>query len=139
MTHWANAYVGKPYVSNGRDIDGFDCWGLVCLIYRDHLGVDLPSYGAIDAADLLRVAKEMEMGPYFGCWEPLDKPEPFCVVSMYGRAERSRRVVHVGVMVDEATLIHAQQKTHCAIERIDSPIIRNRVAGFWRYRNADAV
>lgn len=133
---WANEYVGKPYVSNGRGLDGFDCWGLVCLIYARQLGIQLPEYGAVDAADLLGVARSMDAEPAFGRWVRIAAPQPFAVVSMFGRAGQARRVVHVGVMVDERMMIHAQKKSHCAIERIDSPLIRSRIDGFWRHADA---
>ena len=37
---WLNKYIGMPYVAGGRDMDGADCYGLVCkLIVRDFRGV----------------------------------------------------------------------------------------------------
>lgn len=133
---WANQYVGVPYVSNGRGMDGFDCWGLIVLAYKHHRGIELPSYGVIDARRLLDVAHALYEGRVMGPWERVATPAPFDVVGMFGRVEGSRRVVHVGLVVDSQRLIHAQQKTHCAVERFDSPLIRNRIDAFWRYTDA---
>jgi cell wall-associated NlpC family hydrolase len=41
---WINDYVGVPYVPNGRNRSGWDCWGLVLAVYRDRLGVELPDW-----------------------------------------------------------------------------------------------
>lgn len=46
-------YLGIPYVERGRDRDGVDCYGLVFLIYREVLGIELPRYeGAPDWREL---------------------------------------------------------------------------------------
>ena len=42
--HWANDYVGIPYVSGGRDRDrdgGLDCYGLIRVVYAAELGVEI--------------------------------------------------------------------------------------------------
>ena len=36
MQHWAEKYIGKPWV-NGE----YDCWGLVRDVYKNELGVEL--------------------------------------------------------------------------------------------------
>ena len=60
---WTDDYIGIPFLPDGRDRDGLDCYGLVCLVYRDRLGVDLPGirgiYSRNTAGCLKRVARAM--------------------------------------------------------------------------------
>lgn len=49
MQHWANNYVGKPWVSGGRGPESFDCWGLLVWVYAHHYGRTLPEYAHHDA------------------------------------------------------------------------------------------
>ena len=49
-------YVGIPYADKGRETgngDALDCWGLLVKVYREQLGIELPSYSDryVTAAD----------------------------------------------------------------------------------------
>ena len=41
---WINEYIGTPYVSGGRDINGVDCYGLAKLVYAQEYGEQLPDW-----------------------------------------------------------------------------------------------
>lgn len=41
--HWAAKYVGIPYKIGGDDLSGADCWGLVRLVLRAELGLEMPA------------------------------------------------------------------------------------------------
>ena len=51
MAHWTTQYLEIPFKVHGRNETGLDCWGLVCLIYLEQFGIELPSY-ADDYTDL---------------------------------------------------------------------------------------
>jgi len=44
MRNWTHDYIGIPYKIRGRDADGLDCWGLICLIYRQKYKISLQQY-----------------------------------------------------------------------------------------------
>ena len=38
-------YIGIPFRDHGAGFDGCDCYGLVCLLYREEFGLYLPQVG----------------------------------------------------------------------------------------------
>ena len=54
MQHWAEKYIGKPWI-NGE----YDCWGLVREVYKNELGVELSSI-VTDATSLREVLCEFQ-------------------------------------------------------------------------------
>ena len=39
-----NKYIGVPWLVGGRTFEGFDCWGLVHLFFKNELHINIPSY-----------------------------------------------------------------------------------------------
>lgn len=131
---WWGAYVGLPFVDGGRDRAGCDCWGLVRLVYRDCLGIDLPSYGEISARDLIRVARAMGDGQAAPCWAAVEAvPVPYDVVLMRARGA-SRSVAHVGVAVDAARVLHTEAGRGAAVVPLSHISVAGRIVGLRRYR-----
>ena len=54
MQHWAEKYIGKPWI-NGE----YDCWGLVREVYKNELGVELSPI-VTDATSLREVLCEFK-------------------------------------------------------------------------------
>lgn len=119
MTWWAQ-YIGLPF-------ERAHCWGLVRLVYADRLGVMLPEYGEISAADLVRVARAIDSGQE--AWARVMQPQALDVTLMRGRS----RVWHVGVMTDPGHVLHTEQATGAVRVRVDDPTIAGRITGFRRY------
>lgn len=133
---WADRYVGIPFVSEGRDRTGLDCWGLVALVYRNELGIVLPAYGEISAFDLVRIAREVSSacdgaGPWRRC-EP--KPMAVAVMTATFTGERLRRApVHVGVFLDSSRILHAEANTDSCIVRASDRLVAPRMLGVFEY------
>lgn len=128
---WETRYVGIPFLDGGRDDKGLDCWGLVRAVYHDCLGVDLPTYGEINASDLLRVRRQIAEGSVSETWREVVEPREFDVAVM--RLPSGKGFGHVGVMLDARRVLHVERASATVIERIDTVIIRNRIMGFWRH------
>lgn len=127
---WSNAYVGLPWLDGGRDSAGLDCWGLVRLVYEDRFGVELPSLsdGYRDTRDFDAIANLYEVER---CdWIERPGPAPGDVVAF--------RIIgiplHVGVIVDARSFLHAWVERGTCLDRLTSPAWRPRILGFYRHR-----
>lgn len=133
---WHHAYIGIPFLDGGRTVAGADCWGLVRLIYRRELSVDLPSYGDTSAADLIRVARTMATDKDGEAWQSVEPGElkPFDVVVMrfIGRS----LIGHVGLAIDRVNVLHIERATSAVIVPRDHWSIRERIACYRRHRIA---
>lgn len=124
-----DAYVGLPFLERGRDRGGCDCWGLLRLVYRDCLGIDLPSYGdryetTQDAAGLQAlITGELEPWRLVGLETALD-----AVLLSEGGIIR-----HVGVVERPGLLLHVENGSTAVIEPYRTGRLKRRVVGFYRY------
>lgn len=127
---WWNKYVKIPFGEKGRSEDNVDCWGLVQLIYRKELGIELPSYlecyETTNDRDKLATVISSERA----CkWQEPEEPKEFDVIIL-----RMRGVpMHVGVVTKSGSMIHCARGIGTALERYDSMRWKNNVMGFARY------
>ena len=126
MAWWAR-YIGLPY-------DQAHCWELVRRVYADRAGIDLPTYGEIDARDLARVSRAIDAASDVEPWRVVDTPQALDVVRLSGRT----RVAHVGVMVDDKRLMHTEHATGCVLLTVTNPAIAGRIMGYRRHRDLAA-
>lgn len=128
---WAARFVGKPFRDGGRGPEAYDCWGVVCGVYRDCLGVELPLYGETRATDLRGVSRAVDAGKDGAEWRRVTDPQAFDVAVM--RLPSSARVGHVGVCDGQGRVLHAEAASGVALERADSAMIARRIVGYWRH------
>ncbi len=120
-----------PFVEKGRDFEGVDCWGLVLLGYRHVLGIELPSY--VDCYDKADVRGSRGLGrlivSHLPEWRRVSHPR-----AMDGALFLiNKRPVHMGLLVDEHRVLHAEEKAGIFIERLYSPLWAKRLEGIYRY------
>lgn len=131
---WTNDYVGIPFSLDGRTRDGLDCWGLVCLVYQEQHGVTIPSYEGVfrdnEPGTMLTIHKLMiEQRKQ---WRVVGHIKPFDLISL----RTGRHAFHVGLAVDAARFIHADDKAGaCIIEGINSPLWANRIECIHRHNS----
>lgn len=123
-----NKYIGLPYVSNGRDESGIDCWGLVRLFYKQEFNIDLPSYteeysGAYDT----RILGMMDL--YKHTWAQVSEPEVGSVIVFNILGEP----FHVGIYAGEDKFIHARDGMDSVLESVNSPKWAKRIEGYYKY------
>lgn len=94
MTEWVNAYVGIPYVANGADRTGVDCYGLLRLVAREQFGSELPEWYCPDDP-LLRTRHLTRGADTCGWKETPDPAEDFTVVAV----RKGKVTRHCGISV----------------------------------------
>lgn len=122
-------YIGIPYRSRGANADeGLDCWGLVCLYYRQQFQIGLPTY--LDGPR----AKESGVPAFVHQqlavqWQATSEPAlgDLLVLNVLGRP------FHVGIWIGNQKMLHTLDGHASVIERIDSPKWASRIEGFYRY------
>jgi len=125
-------YIGIPWVDMACGHDACDCWGLVRLIYREVLGLELPSFSGrlVTGEDSAAVANLINGER--GAWDELPAGREACfdVITMWD----GPHVSHVGMVVQPGLMIHVARGSTSAIERYRQGLRRPRIDGFFRYR-----
>lgn len=96
MMHWANHYLGLPWVSGGTGPDEFDCWGFVRHIMREHFNHEVPVID-VDATNLRSVLTAFRQHPELERYEVhQDNPQLGDVVLM----RHTKHPTHCGIWID---------------------------------------
>lgn len=127
-------YIGIPYKDNGRDINGIDCWGLVCLYYREELGIELPSYteeynGPTDK-NVIRA-----ISAYKDTWELTTTPDQGDVVlfNIYGEPR------HIGIYIGNNKFLHSREGRDSVVDSLASPRWASRLEGTYKYTETNSI
>lgn len=95
MSHWAEAYIGKPWANGACGPDAYDCHGIVRAAYLDQLDIYLP---VVDVNALSTLSAVRAVCHYdYSEWDEIGKPDrDFDVVEM----SLSKRPHHVGIYLN---------------------------------------
>lgn len=128
---WYNKYKNIPFKEKGRDENGVDCWGLVFLIYKNELGIELPDYlFDYDTTDQRAVLSKLIEEEKSSKWETVETPKEFDVVVL-----RMRGVpMHVGVVTKKNYMIHCAKGVDISHEHYGTARWKHKVAGFERWK-----
>lgn len=125
-------YVGIPFEDHGRSRNGLDCWGLVQLIYREKLGIEIPGfddrYASVKDKQTLKALIEGNMSD----WKkvPIEEVMAYDCMLMKGLLTD----YHIGVVLSRGMLIHVEGSHNGAvIENYNSLRLKNRLLGVYRH------
>lgn len=128
-------YIRIPFKSHGRDFSGCDCGGLVWLVYKNELGIELPDWRDMYSGTRIENSLELEetvstvLGEN-GVEVDLKDAKPFDVVSFRIR----NASMHVGLIINKHLFLHVMEgRTNVSIERLANPQWRGRVTGCFRH------
>jgi len=107
MTHlgdlgWINDYIGIPYIHNGRDMKGLDCYGLCKLIYQEEYSEELPDW-LLQEFDLKATNEAISSVVTSGSFTEVKEPSDGDFVVCF----RTRAAHHMGLYYGRGVL-------HCA-------------------------
>lgn len=124
-----NQYIGIPFAECGRGPQ-YDCWGLIWLMYREVLGISIPSYDSRYFS-----IKDVNVVNLFNDeikkWVNVSTPRMGDVALI----DINKQPRHVGFVVNPETkeMIHILRGCQSIMESWTIKLWRNRVAGFYRY------
>ena len=130
MYKWVGKYIGIPFVSNGRTMDGCDCYGLIRLILRNEYGKELPelSNDYSNALNLSETARLFEQKRPVIAAEKLSKPQEKAVVVITEHGVPA----HVGIVAGGGYILHTGAKTGSVCQRETHPGLCGRIEGYYR-------
>ena len=124
-------FVGLPFRTRGRDLAGVDCWGLVVLVYRHCLNIELPSYDD-HYLSLSRAEREHRASIINGektRWLPVSEPLTMSVALF----SQGGLPTHIGVVVDKRSMLHVHYGIDSVVEDFTTPKWHQRHMGFYIY------
>lgn len=123
ISEWMNQYIGLPF-------EECNCWQLICRVYRDQLAIQLPFLDDqyTDPYDREAISKlyETELARV---WLRVEIPKLFTAVVFRLQGQ----LWHVGMVVDEGTMLHTHYGIDSALERFTNRIWEHRLEGFYDY------
>lgn len=128
-------FMRIPFVSKGKSFSGCDCGGLVWLVYKEILGIELPDWTELYSGTRIEHSLELcetvsTMLGENGVEVPFSERRPFDVVAF--RVAGSP--IHVGLVTTKRVFMHTMQGyTRVEQARFDDPQWRDRVAGCFRH------
>jgi cell wall-associated NlpC family hydrolase len=131
--YWTDNYIEIPFKCDGEMREtGVDCWKLVCLIYRERLGIILPTFTGIFLDHSPETLKEVSrtMKEEKQKWIKVEKPAIYDVVLLRTGIMSN----HVGLVLDSRRMIHIMDGIDSCIEEYTGLQWKNRIEGFYRYR-----
>jgi len=127
-----NKYLGFPYKHQGRDVNGVDCWGLIKLVYKDFLNVDLLDTKEDYANDWAVQGKNYFIENYYKEWDKTENPILLDIVlfkNINGIAN------HAGLYLSQNKILHTC-KLGTIITKLNSfNLFKLTLEGFYRYKN----
>ena len=127
-------YIGLPFAERGRDRSGLDCWGLLALIYREQIGIELPSfaeaYTTTQDGEALSDLIAGNLGPWRDVVRGSERVGDGVLMTLSGQPR------HVGIVAAPGRVLHIERGMGSIIEPYTSPRISRRIVGFFRHRSA---
>lgn len=116
-------YLGREY-----DLKGYNCWHLVCDVWRDHCGVDLSEFEARPETrrELMSIGQSLAATDCNGRLRRIGAPVDPCIVYL----ARPGSLSHVGVYV-RGRLLHIQERMNVCHQPLEQVLPGYRDVRFY--------
>lgn len=127
--------ITVPFDEKGRSWDGWDCWGVPYLAFREVLGVELPEHtGEYSSTRRLKELRDLIDRNRRAEWVEVDEPCAMDCVVLYMMGEAS----HIGLMIDDrGNFLHVEAKCMAMVENVNDRAWRgpgyDKIEGFYRH------
>lgn len=127
-------YLRVPYVNKGRDLAGWDCYGLYRWLVHERFGILLPSY----SEEYQDAVLDPAVGVAFSTYRPT-VTEPV----LAGTEQEGDGIVfliegvpwHCGYVMTPGTMLHARRGCGTVFERYTAPQWNKRIEGIYRCKS----
>ena len=122
-------YFSIPYKNRGRDFNGCDCYGLVKIMAKHEDGVELPDFiydNSQDNSNGRFYKEELKNKKWV-------KVEPCKGAIVLLRIEGVDK--HCGYMINNHQFMHILGEAGVNIGSIKDNTFKDRVVGFWKYKD----
>ena len=115
--------ISVPFVEHGRSYDGWDCWGIVCVGYRDVLGIKVPDYGEYyETTNAFRALRAAFNARRDAEWQSCNRRLGAVAVIL-----RKNLPIHAGLVIGKRDILHCEQTVGTVIDR-DRDL---RIESYW--------
>ena len=129
---WSGQYLNLPFIEQGRDRAGVDCYGLLRLVFQEQRGIVLPSYTeGYTTEDDMKLLTDLVRGHVATAWSHVERAQATVYDAVIFRMKGEP--IHVGVVLDHEYFLHTMRGKWSSIERMNSIQWRHRIVGVMRY------
>ena len=126
-------YLFVPYVDKGRDMAGWDCFGLYRFVLQERHGVLVPSYAEqYTDADHGTPVIEAHRGDWQAVQQGDEREGDGIVFTLAGQP------LHCGYVIERGTMLHSIKGRGTCIERYTSPGWAKRIEGLYRWTTTNS-
>lgn len=133
-TGWASRYVGIPYEPMGATPSGANCYGLLVLVYRGELGIELPWFGGInpeeahDRDEFERLWLEGRGSDWWTVSRGDEREGDVVDLTVLG-------LPHCGIVAGGGTMLHSRPAGGSSIESYLRGMFCRRVNNLYRHKS----
>ncbi len=129
---WHNQFMSIPFVERGRTRQGADCWGLVCIIYKEILNIELPLLddyaNTLDRKTLPHIIEKESLRSWVKVEQGEEQAYDVAIFRTGGVP------MHIGVVVRPGFMIHSQSGNDTLFSNyVKEKEWSKRLVGFCRY------